>query len=146
MQELEMRRLFAAPRAAVFTAWTDADWLRRWAWGSLGNDVKAAVDLRVGGRYRISTRGQDGEDFAFHGEYLEIVPQERLAYTVEWDAPMGYEAPPERVDVDYRNSGSATDVFFRHFGVPTIIARDEHEKGWNNTFDMLAAELAKDRA
>ena len=57
---LRIERTFDAPVERVFRAWSDPGELSRWAWGSIGHDVTADVDLRVGGGYRIAWgRGGD---------------------------------------------------------------------------------------
>ncbi len=139
---LRLEREFKAPVARVYRAWTDPKILKRWAWGSLSNDVKADLDLKVGGTYRIETGGPEGQRWAFSGTYLEILPNERLEYSVQWDAPMGYESPDEKITVEFAGYGDTTRVVFVHDGLPEH-ARQEHEKGWRNTFDVLDTVLTK---
>ena len=141
---LRMERTFDASVDRVFRAWSDPGELARWAWGSLGNDVNAEVDLRVGGAYRITTSQPGQATLAFEGTYEDVVPDRRLVYSLHWDAPMGYEAPDERVTVEFVGRGEQTDMTFVHEGVPHELARDTHEKGWDNTFDMLAQQLRTD--
>jgi len=141
---LRMQRTFNAPVDRVFRAWSDPGELARWAWGSIGHDVTVDVDLRVGGAYRIATAHPGQATVAFEGTYDQIVTDRRLVYSLHWDAPMGYEAPDERVTVEFVGRGEQTDVTFVHEGVPHEIARDEHEKGWADTFDTLAQLLQDD--
>ena len=136
-----MERTFDASVDRVFRAWSDPGELAQWAWGSIGNDVNAEVDLRVGGAYRITTSQPGQETLAFEGTYEDVVPDRRLVYSLHWDAPMGYEAPDERVTVEFVGRGEQTDMTFVHEGVPHELARDTHEKGWDNTFDILAQLL-----
>jgi uncharacterized protein YndB with AHSA1/START domain len=80
--EVVLTRLFAAPRHIVYQAMTRAEHIRRW-WGQLGEGYSVPVcemDLRVGGKWRFVNRHPRGEA-AFHGEILEIVPNERLVFT-----------------------------------------------------------------
>ena len=102
-EALRLEREFNAPVARVFEAWTDPKILERWAWGSLGDDVTAVLDLRVGGTYRIETGTPEGPRWVFSGTYLLVLPDERLEYSVQWDAPMGYESPDEKITVDRRD-------------------------------------------
>ena len=77
-----LTRLFDAPRALVFEAMTRPEHIARW-WGQLGEGYSVPVcevDLRVGGKWRFVNRHPKGE-VAFHGEYREITPPERLVYT-----------------------------------------------------------------
>ena len=80
--DIRLTRLFDAPRALVFEAMTRPEHIARW-WGQLGAGYSVAVcevDLRVGGTWRFVNRHPKGE-VAFHGEYREITPPERLVYT-----------------------------------------------------------------
>lgn len=77
-----LTRLFDAPRALVFDAMTKPEHIARW-WGQLGAGYSVPVcevDLRVGGKWRFVNRHPKGE-VAFHGEYREITPPDRLVYT-----------------------------------------------------------------
>jgi uncharacterized protein YndB with AHSA1/START domain len=81
-QEIRMTRLFDAPRQLVFDAMTQPRHVKRW-WGCLGEGYSVPVceiDLRPGGRWRFVNRHPKGEA-AFHGEYQEIAPPERLVFT-----------------------------------------------------------------
>jgi uncharacterized protein YndB with AHSA1/START domain len=133
---------FEAPAHRLFEAWSQADQYRRWAWGQLGSGTEATVECRVGGQYRVSTKRPDGGAWSFWGEFLECVPNERLVYTVNWDAPMGYECRGEAVEVVFRPSDRGTEIEFVHKGVPTQEARDEHRKGWADTLQSLSKMLA----
>ena len=84
--EIRMSRLFDAPRSLVFEAMTKPEHVKEW-WGRLGEGYSVPVceiDLRVGGAWRFVNRHPQGEA-AFHGEYLEIVPPSRLAFTEIFD-------------------------------------------------------------
>ncbi len=138
---LRMERTFDAPVDRVFRAWSDPGELAQWAWGSIGHDVRADVDLRVGGAYRITSSQPGQPTVACEGIYKEVVTDRRLVYSLHWDAPMGYDAPDERVTVEFVGRGEQTDVTFVHEGVPDGVARETHEKGWADTFDALAQLL-----
>ena len=87
-REIEMSRVFNAPRELVWTAYTDPRHVPNW-WGT-GNPATTIVDemdVRPGGRWRWVVRGEDGADYGFHGEYVEVVPPETLVYTFEFEPP-----------------------------------------------------------
>ena len=77
-----LRRLFQAPREAVFDAWTNAEVLREW-WAAMPtmSPGEIEVDLREGGRYRMAMVADDGQVHTVTGEYTEVRPPERLVYT-----------------------------------------------------------------
>jgi uncharacterized protein YndB with AHSA1/START domain len=134
---IRIERTFPASPARVFTAWTDPGELAAWLWGSLSDDVTATVDLRVGGAYECSTARPDGERWSCLGEYLEIEPGARLAYTMRWTAPMGYEAPDERVTATFHAEGDSTRLIVEHDGVPAGAAERAHVQAWENMLDHL---------
>jgi len=81
-QEIQMTRLFDAPRHFVFDAMTKPEHVKQW-WGRLGEGYSVPVceiDLRVGGAWRFVNRHPRGEA-AFYGEYREITPPSRLVFT-----------------------------------------------------------------
>ena len=79
--EILITREFDAPRHLVYRAWTTPELIKRWWGGDRGECTSAEVDLRVGGRWRYVMVANGGFEVAFHGEYTEVVPDERLAST-----------------------------------------------------------------
>ncbi len=79
--QILMTREFDAPRHLVFRAWTTPDLIRRWWSGEQGEVTSVEVDLRVGGTWRYVMIAHGGFEVAFHGEYREIVTDERIVST-----------------------------------------------------------------
>jgi len=77
-EQILVTREFDAPRHLVYTAMTTPDLVRRWWHAKRGEVTACEIDLRVGGEWRYAMVTPDGFEVAFHGEYLEIVPNERL--------------------------------------------------------------------
>jgi uncharacterized protein YndB with AHSA1/START domain len=136
-EPIELERRMRAPAARVWSALHEPADLARWAWGSLGREVRAEVDFRVGGAFTISTLRGDGARWAMLGEYMAIEPGSLVAHTLRWDAPMGYGPVDERVAIELAADGAATVVRFRHEGDFGDGARAEHVEGWGNVLDML---------
>ena len=80
-EEILITREFDAPRHLVYKAWTTPELVRRWWSGQRGEVTLAEIDLRVGGRWRYVMNAHGGFEVAFHGEYREIVPNERIVST-----------------------------------------------------------------
>lgn len=74
-------REFDAPRHLVYQAWTTPELIRRWWSGHRGEVTSAEVDLHVGGTWRYVMTANGGFQVAFHGEFQEIVPNERIVST-----------------------------------------------------------------
>jgi uncharacterized protein YndB with AHSA1/START domain len=80
--EILITREFDAPRHLVYRAWTTPELLRRWWHANRSEITEIEMDVRVGGRWRWAAKGLDnGYEFAFYGEYREVVPDERLVTT-----------------------------------------------------------------
>jgi uncharacterized protein YndB with AHSA1/START domain len=79
--QILITREFDAPKHLVYKAWTTPELIKRWWSGERGEVTLAEVDLRVGGMWRYVTVTNGGFEVAFHGEYREIVPNERLVNT-----------------------------------------------------------------
>ncbi|HEY4417665.1 MAG TPA: SRPBCC family protein [Verrucomicrobiae bacterium] len=80
-QEIVITRVFDAPRALVFKAWTDPKHLAQW-WGPRGfTNPRCELDVRPGGLIRIDMQAPNGTIYPMTGVYLEIIEPERLTYT-----------------------------------------------------------------
>ena len=79
--QILITREFDAPKHLVYKAWTTPELIKRWWSGDRGEVTIAEVDLRVGGTWRYVMVANGGFEVAFHGEYREIVPNERIVST-----------------------------------------------------------------
>jgi uncharacterized protein YndB with AHSA1/START domain len=80
-EQILITREFDAPKHLVYKAWTTPELVRRWWSGERGEMTVAEIDLRVGGKWRYAMVANEGFEVAFHGEYREIVPNERIVST-----------------------------------------------------------------
>jgi uncharacterized protein YndB with AHSA1/START domain len=92
--QILITREFDAPKHLVYKAWTTPELIKRWWSGDRGEVTIVEVDLRVGGTWRYVMTANGGFEVAFHGEYREIVPNERIVSTEI------YEAMPDAEAVD----------------------------------------------
>ena len=134
------RRLNASPEK-VYAAWTDPQKLIRWFGPPMvvPDTVKAEIDLRVGGRYRISFTAEDGEYFEVGGVYREVVPNARLAFSWAW------HSTPEResqIEISLSPEGSGTLLTLHHAQFADEKARDSHQQGWGIILDKLQNLIA----
>jgi uncharacterized protein YndB with AHSA1/START domain len=92
--QILITREFDAPKHLVFKAFTTPELVRRWWSGKRGEMTIAEIDLRVGGQWRYVMETGDGFEVAFHGEYREIVPDERVVSTEIYEIPDQGDSPP----------------------------------------------------
>ena len=79
--QILITRGFDAPKHLVYRAYTEPDLIARWWSGERGEVTSVDVDLRVGGAWRYVMKANEGFEVAFHGEFREIVPNERIVST-----------------------------------------------------------------
>ena len=137
---LQIRRVYKAPVAAVYAAWTQPEEMKHWMGPSdaLG-EAEVTMDVRVGGRYRIVMHSPDGETHRVGGVYREVVPNSKLVYTRAW------ESTPEReslVTLEFVPSSAGTELVLTHQRFADQQARDKHEEGWIGCLNRLERHLS----
>jgi uncharacterized protein YndB with AHSA1/START domain len=122
----------AAPAATVFAFLTDPDKILRW----LGTDAEA--EPHPGGIYLVNVGGRN----VARGEFTEVIPVHRLAYSFGWEG--GEKVPPgsSLVEIDLLDKPGGTLVRFTHSGLPDAEMCTAHEKGWNHYLARLTVAVA----
>jgi uncharacterized protein YndB with AHSA1/START domain len=135
-----VRRIKARP-SIVFDAVTTAEGIAQW-WGpDAGPVLIAEADPRKGGRYRVRFRKLDGTEHESSGEFLEVVPPERVTMSWRWEG--GREDPNEsRVEIVLRLIPEGTEIMFTHSLLHDEETCRSHEEGWTGSLDKLEARLA----
>jgi len=142
-RELTVTRLFDAPRALVFKAWTAPEHAAMW-WALEGfTIVTCEMDVRPGGKWRRCMRSPDGVDYWKHGVYREVVPPERLVFTYVNDDADGRPGPNTVVTVTFAEHGTKTRLTLHQVGFDQIADRDGHTGGWTSCLTRFAAWLAR---
>jgi uncharacterized protein YndB with AHSA1/START domain len=111
--QILITREFAAPRQLVYRAWTTPDLVRRWWAGQRGKTTEVEMDLRPGGRWRYVMIANGGFEVAFHGEYREVRPNERLVYTEVYEIPGSTDENAPVVTVTFTEDSGRTTVTMR---------------------------------
>ena len=137
---LTLTRRFAAAPEKVYAAWADPQRLVQWFGPAAVEEgsVKADIDLRVGGRYRISFRA-NGNYNEVGGVYREVVPNQKLVFSWAW------HSTPEReslVTISISPAGSGSLLVFNHAQFVDEKARDNHQRGWTEFLGKLESYLA----
>lgn len=136
--QIMITRQFDAPRHLVYRAWTTPELIRRWWAGDRGQVTSAEVDLRPGGRWRYVMTANGGFEVAFHGEYREIVPDERIVSTEVFEG-MPDAAAVSTATFAEQDGRTTLTILVEH---TTQQHRDMHlnsgmEEGMNESLDYL---------
>ncbi len=132
-----LHRVFRAPPERLYRAFLDPDAMAKWLppHGFTGRVL--SIDARVGGRYRMQfTNFSNGQSHAFGGEYLELVPGERIVHTDRFDDP---NLPGEmRTTITFRPVLVGTEVTAVQEGIPAVIPTEMCYLGWQESLQLLA--------
>jgi uncharacterized protein YndB with AHSA1/START domain len=94
-EQILITREFDAPKHLVYKAWTTPELVKRWWNAKRGEVTIAEIDLRVGGKWRYVMVADGGFEVGFHGEYREIVPNERIVSTEVYEGMPQGEGPEQ---------------------------------------------------
>jgi uncharacterized protein YndB with AHSA1/START domain len=138
---LHLEKVLQAPRERVFAACVESEKLAEW-WGPAGFTAPGVdLDVRAGGRYRITMQPPDGEAFHLSGKYSEVDPPRRLVYTFEWEEP----DPDDQetvVKLSFLDDHEGTKLVFDQGPFATDARYALHEAGWTETLERLVQFLA----
>jgi uncharacterized protein YndB with AHSA1/START domain len=139
--QILITREFAAPRRLVYRAWTTPELVRRWWHANRGEMTLCEIDLRVGGTWRYVSVTPDGFEVGFHGEFREIVPDERIVSTEV------YEGAPGGDDSGTVNTATFTEADGRTIltvlvqapsrEIRDMIVDSGMEAGMQDAFDLM---------
>jgi uncharacterized protein YndB with AHSA1/START domain len=120
--DLTYERVFQAPRELVWRANTEPDLVPRW-WGPRGTTTRVEeMDVRQGGTWRFVGTDSNGQEVAFYGEYLEVVPPERIKWTFMFDVEgVGPQGGPETLTLEDLGDGRTLMRAVSHMGSEEVI-------------------------
>ena len=135
---LELARILPAAPAVVYRAFADPDVLARW-WGPQGFTAPR-VDFRprVGDSYRLEMQPPEGDPFHLTGEFREVEPPARLAFTFRWE-PSNPDDVENLVELSFHERGDSTELALTQGPFKTEERRKLHRDGWSDSFDKLEA-------
>jgi uncharacterized protein YndB with AHSA1/START domain len=139
---LEIERTLQTSADEAFEAFVDADLLAQW-WGPQGFTVRAlSFPARAGESYRLEMQPPEGDHFHLSGEFREVDPPQRLAFTFRWEPP-----DPDDIEtlaeLEFRSAGrNTTAVTLRQGPFRTEERLGIHRDGWGESFDKLERLLA----
>ena len=137
-EQILITREFDAPKELVYKAWTTPELVRRWWTARRGAMTVAEIDLRVGGKWRYVMVATGGFEVAFHGEYRELVPNERIVTTEVFEGMPDAQAV-DTVTLTEVDGRTTLTVLVQH---TSIEDRDAHinsgmEDGMQEAMDAL---------
>jgi uncharacterized protein YndB with AHSA1/START domain len=146
-REITITRVFDAPRALVFAAWTDAKHLAQW-WGPQGfTNPVCEFDARIGGAIRIHMRAPDGAVYPMKGEIREIVAPERLVFTNIAVDNAGTHITEGLTTVTFAEVNGKTKLTLHTRGAAMVEYAAAYLKGmdigWTQSIDRLEALLQR---
>lgn len=140
---IRLHRVLRSTPEKVYRAFTEADALAKWL-SPYGFTCKVHhLEAKVGGTFRMSfTNFGTKSSHSFGGEYLELVPHERLRYTDKFDDP---NLPGEiTVTVSLKKVLCGTEVNIEQAGVPAVIPAEMCYLGWQESLIQLAQLVEPD--
>ena len=134
---VRLHRVLKAPPERVYRAFLDADAMAKWLPPHGFTGKVHELDAKVGGRYRMSfTSFSSGDTHSFGGEYLELVPNQRILHTDRFDDP---NLPGEmKVTVSIKQVSVGTELNVTQEGIPDAIPAEACYLGWQESLILLA--------
>ncbi|MBP6564816.1 MAG: SRPBCC family protein [Burkholderiales bacterium] len=134
---VRFHRVLRAPPERVYRAFLDADAMVKWLPPHGFTGKVHQIDAKVGGSYRMSfTNLSNGQSHSFGGEYLELVPNERIRHTDRFDDP---NLPGEmRTTISLKQVFCGTELDIVQEGIPGVIPVDACCLGWQESLALLA--------
>ena len=137
-RDLTITRVFNAPRELVFKAWTKPEHLTRWFKPKGCTLPKCEMDFRAGGVFRFVIRGEDGKDYPFNGEFVEIVEPERIVFRGNIHDVPGQDVVTTVTFVEHEGKTKLT--VHQTYAFESDATRGA-PIGWSQTLDHLAEFL-----
>ena len=135
---VRLHRVFTTTPAKLYRAFTDPDAFARWLPPNGFTGRVHSMDAKVGGRWRMSfTNFTSGNSHSFGGEYLELVPGERVRYDCRFDEGMGLPGLMQ-TSVTLKAVSCGTEVTIVQEGIPESIPVEACYLGWQESLRHLA--------
>ena len=136
---LEIDRVINAPRDRVYQAWTDPVEARVWWSGSGMGAETVEMDVRVGGRFRIAMRSDDGTAYVVGGIYSVVEPPHRLVHSWRWETGGPPTGEDSAVSIVFEDLGGTTRIAITHERFADQANADAHTAGWTTKLEGFTA-------
>ncbi len=150
--ELDIARVFDAPRELVWKVWTEPEHVKLW-WGPRGWTAPyVTIDLREGGQSLYAMRSAEGQTVRSKGIFIEIKPMQKIVTTDSFADEKGNIVPSTRyglkdyplemqVTIQFEDYHGKTRLTLKHRGFPNKMEADGARNGWSESFDKMAEYL-----
>lgn len=140
---IRLHRVFRSPPEKLYRAFLDADAMAKWLPPNGFTGKVHQLEAKVGGSYRMSfTNFSTGKTHSFGGDYLELVPHERIRYSDQFDDP---NLPGSmQTTVTFKPVSCGTEVNIVQEGVPEVIPAEACYLGWQESLLLLAKLVEAD--
>jgi len=134
---VRLHRVLRAPPERIYRAFLNADAMAKWLPPNGFTGKVHHLDAKVGGSYKMSfTNFTTGNGHSFGGEYLELLPNERIRHTDKFDDP---NLPGTmQVTVSFRKVSCGTELDIVQEGIPEVIPPEACYLGWQESLALLA--------
>lgn len=134
---VRLHRVLRTKAEKIYRAFLDPDAMAKWLPPNGFTGKVHEIDARVGGRYRMSfTNFSSGSSHSFGGEYLELVPNERIRHTDEFDDP---NLPGHMITtISLKPVSVGTELTIVQEGIPEAIPAEACYLGWQESLTLLA--------
>ncbi|HTR40210.1 MAG TPA: SRPBCC domain-containing protein [Pseudomonadales bacterium] len=139
--KLTVTRVINAPCAKVWRAWTEPKQLAQWFCPKEVECRGVTADVKVGGPFRVHIVSDKGDHIAI-GKYREIIPNQRVQFTWEWET---YAMPNSVVTVSFEDLGATTRLTLVHEGLPDEEDQQQHTHGWNSLVEKFAELIEQNK-
>ncbi len=140
---IRLHRVLRAPPEKIYRAFLDADAMAKWLPPNGFTGKVHHLDARVGGTHRMSfTNFTTGHSHSFGGEFLELVPHERLRYTDKFDDP--HLPGVLEITITLKKVSVGTELNVVQEGVPDVIPAEACYLGWQESLTLLAKLVEAD--
>lgn len=138
--KLELKRRYKVSAERLFEVWTKAEMLKEWFCPESMTVPEAEVDLKVGGKFKITMRSKDGNDYTATGEYIEIDKPNKIVMSWKWENDM-FKDESTILSAKFKEMGEETELKLTHTKLSSEKSVESHTDGWVSAMDHLGKFL-----
>jgi uncharacterized protein YndB with AHSA1/START domain len=138
---VDLTHIIKHPIEHVYNAWTDQEKMSKWFCIHENKILEMQLDVQVGGDYRITMQTPKGDIITVAGQYTEVDPAKKLAFTWKWDW-QPEDAPATHVTLTFNEHSLGTELRILHKGFADETIRGLHREGWSDALFSVETFLS----